>query len=589
MSAIVQIGFDGKPVMAGLGGLEARLGGFAKKAGGVFSGAFGAMGSGLLAGIGVGAIKQSLNAFDDLADTSLRLNESVEVLQRVGFAAEILAGVDLEGLTSQFLRLEKSLGEVGNEKASAALANLGISAESLARLPLDEKILVLSKAFQQARESGTGYNDLLALMGKSAGQLIPLLSTSAEEIRNLMDSAVTMNAGGVASLAALNDRVDSFVMNTKAGLGAVLQIISQTADVAELMFKGKGFVESVNEAMPNEDAGEEDRKRKRETAAAAQEAARAAELEAGAREKAMEAAARKEQAMEGVTARLREQYGQAQFDALQSNADLEGQIANLKQLQTTRAEELRREMEAGPLTEQRMLEFATADLALEQERLGLQKQLNKSRDDEAKKAKDEAEARDEAVKGLMVEAEILAAKAAGQEEVVKRLEREEAIRERVKQIVEQTGLSQDKALAAATKLQDLTERAEKSEARRGEDVERRIQGFSAEKMGGAEEARGRAAARRAAGDEKRAGAYKRSFGGLDEFYADQKDPGFARARTPALDAFFGKRGEGEAGVSMRRAEAAAQGVRSDPAVGILSDVKALLERNVAAAEALSAA
>ncbi len=575
--------------MAGLGGLEARLGGFAKKAGGVFSGAFGAMGSGLLAGIGVGAIKQSLNAFDDLADTSLRLNESVEVLQRVGFAAEILAGVDLEGLTSQFLRLEKSLGEVGNEKASAALANLGISAESLARLPLDEKILVLSKAFQQARESGTGYNDLLALMGKSAGQLIPLLSTSAEEIRNLMDSAVTMNAGGVASLAALNDRVDSFVMNTKAGLGAVLQIISQTADVAELMFKGKGFVESVNEAMPNEDAGEEDRKRKRETAAAAQEAARAAELEAGAREKAMEAAARKEQAMEGVTARLREQYGQAQFDALQSNADLEGQIANLKQLQTTRAEELRREMEAGPLTEQRMLEFATADLALEQERLGLQKQLNKSRDDEAKKAKDEAEARDEAVKGLMVEAEILAAKAAGQEEVVKRLEREEAIRERVKQIVEQTGLSQDKALAAATKLQDLTERAEKSEARRGEDVERRIQGFSAEKMGGAEEARGRAAARRAAGDEKRAGAYKRSFGGLDEFYADQKDPGFARARTPALDAFFGKRGEGEAGVSMRRAEAAAQGVRSDPAVGILSDVKALLERNVAAAEALSAA
>lgn len=575
--------------MAGLGGLEQRLGGFAKKAGSVFSGAMGSLGGGLLAGIGVGAIKQALNAFDDLADTSLRLNESVEVLQRVGFAAEILAGVDLEGLTSQFLRLEKSLGEVGNEKASEALANLGISAESLARLPLDEKILVLSKAFQQARESGTGYNDILALMGKSAGQLIPLLSTSADEIRNLMDSAVTMNAGGVASLAKLNDRVDSFVMNTKAGLGAVLQIISQTADVAELMFQGKGFVEAVNEGMPNEDAGEEDRKRKRETAAAAQEAARAAEMEAGAREKALEAAARKEQAMEGVTARLREQYGQAQFDALQSNATLEQQIANLKQLQTTRAEELRREMEAGPLTEQRMLEFATADLALEQERLGLQKQLNKQRDDEAKKAKDEAEARDEAVKSLTVEAEILAAKAAGQEEVVKRLEREEAIRERVKQIVEQTGLSQDKALEAATKLQDLTEQAEKAEAKKGEDVEGRIKGFSAEAMGGRDEARARAAARRAAGDEKRAGAYKRSFGGLDEFYADQKDPGFARAKTPALDAFFGKRGASDAGVSMRRAEAAAGGVRSDPAVGILGELKALFERNVAAAEAIAVA
>ncbi len=596
--------------MAGLGGLEARLGGFAKKAGSVFSGAMGSLGGGLLAGIGVGAIKQSLNAFDDLADTSLRLNESVEVLQRVGFAAEILAGVDLEGLTSQFLRLEKSLGEVGNEKASEALANLGISAESLARLPLDEKILVLSKAFQQARESGTGYNDVLALMGKSAGQLIPLLSTSADEIRNLMDSANVVNDAGVANLAELNDRVDAFLTNTKAGFGAVLAIGAGLAKTVENYFQpGADLAGAFADAFADEgDNGDAERRRKRETAAAAQEAARAAELEAGAREKAMEAAARKEQAMEGVTARLREQYGQAQFDALQSNADLEGQIANLKQLQTTRAEELRREMEAGPLTEQRMLEFATADLALEQERLGLQKQLNKQRDDEAKKAKDEAEARDEAVKSLTAEAEILAAKAAGQEEVVKRLEREEAIRERVKQIVEQTGLSQDKALAAATKMQDLTEQAEKSEAKKGEDVERRIQGFSAEKMGGRDEARERAELRRSEGNVKRSDAYKRSFKGLSGFYDDPwRGEAFKLGTGEVSDEFLKKwKAKGsETGVflnqdgsydttrnasfSMDKAEAAAAGVRTDPAVGILGELKALFERNVAASEAIAVA
>jgi hypothetical protein len=653
MSAIVQIGFDGKPVMAGLGGLEARLGGFAKRAGsaigslGDLGGSLGTIGGALGLGLmvkrgfefnqtmqdGEVAIGNVLKTYNGLNDEAAK-SEAAKVVQLIAEAEPKAAG-GLQELTQGFIATAAAAAGAGISteqnvdlvaRFANALSNSGLPLDQLnqelrsvltANVTSDSFIGKLlegkgldNKRILQLTQEGKLYGEIvkeLGAMGEAGDTAGVAFSTLGSAVDKAL-GAVTMGLFGEAvdgakalaeviedMLPVLEDVGKGWAGLAKAGVGFFQGMTDAGAALMMTLDSSAGgtALERWQAANDELEAQYEQRRKIREKAEAEEKKVGGA-VGGGAAvgspaPRAGAAGAGREQAMEAATARLREQYGQAQFDALQSNATLEQQIANLKQLQVTRAEELRREMDAGPITEQRMLEFATADLALEQERLGLQKQLNKQRDDEAKKAKDEVEARDEAVKSLTAEAEILAAKAAGQEEVVKRLEREEAIRERVKQIVEQTGLSQDKALAAATKMQDLTERAEKAEAKKGEDVERRIQGYSWEKMGGADEARARAAARRAAGDEKRARAYKRSFGGLDEFYADQKDPGFARAKTPALDAFFGRKGAGEAGVSMRRAEVAAGGVRSDPAVGILGELKALFERNVAAAEAIAVA
>lgn len=163
----------------------------------------------------VGGFKAITNSMDDLADTALRLNESTEMIQRVTHASEILAGVNAEGLTKSFLKLEKSLGDLENEAATKALNDLGISAEKLAAAPLDEKILMMSDAFQKARATGTGYNDILDLLGKSAGELIPMFMQTRETIQGMFDDAHIVPDEEVQRLAALNDQIDGFVAKLK--------------------------------------------------------------------------------------------------------------------------------------------------------------------------------------------------------------------------------------------------------------------------------------------------------------------------------------------------------------------------------------
>ena len=167
---------------------------------------------GMLPAVGVAAIvsgtRAILSEMDDLADASLRLGESTETLQRVQYASKILAGVDLDGVTGSFLKLEKALGDVENAAASKALENYGVSAESLTRLPLDEKMIVLAEAFQKARADGTGYNDLLALLGKSAGDLIPLLEQSGETLRSTFDGAPVIDEATVQRMAEMNDKLE---------------------------------------------------------------------------------------------------------------------------------------------------------------------------------------------------------------------------------------------------------------------------------------------------------------------------------------------------------------------------------------------
>lgn len=168
-----------------------------------------------IAAVGVG-MKALLSDVDDLADRATRLNETPETLQRVEAAAK-LSGGSVEGLSTAVLKLEKNLGEVENKGAAEALARYGLTAEKLAAMPLDEKILALSAAFQDARQSGRGYSDLLDLMGRGSADLIPLLSQTNDELKDLMGSVDTLSSAAVASMAAANDRVDLFLANMSTG------------------------------------------------------------------------------------------------------------------------------------------------------------------------------------------------------------------------------------------------------------------------------------------------------------------------------------------------------------------------------------
>ena len=217
MSAIIEFGFNAAAVDRGLAQLQTKISGFGASAAKAMPNLSGMLGIGALGT----AIKGTLSSFDDLADTALKLGESTATIQRVTFAAE-QSGSSMDAVAGSALKLEKALGDVENTKAAEALAHLGITGQSLAAMPLDEKLIALSGAFGEARLTGTGYNDILNLLGKSAGDLIPLFSAGKEGLEGMFANAPVLADSAVQNMAAMNDKVDGFISRTKAGVGALI-------------------------------------------------------------------------------------------------------------------------------------------------------------------------------------------------------------------------------------------------------------------------------------------------------------------------------------------------------------------------------
>lgn len=181
--------------------------------GGDLAGVIGLSG-GLVAGAAAAgaAFKALLNDVDDLADRAVRLRETPETLQRVEGAAK-LSGVGVDQLNGAVLKLEKNLGDVENKAAADALASFGLTAEHIAGLPLDQKIVAISGAFQEARNDGRGFAEIMDLIGKSGIELASMLEMPVEELKELMGSVNVLSNAAVAQMAAANDRIDAFLQN----------------------------------------------------------------------------------------------------------------------------------------------------------------------------------------------------------------------------------------------------------------------------------------------------------------------------------------------------------------------------------------
>jgi hypothetical protein len=173
------------------------------------------------AALGAG-IKASLQRADDIADLKIALGETAETLQRVDYAAQQTASVGVEDLAKAMIKLEKNLGDLDNKEATEALANFGVTAAELARMPLDEKLIALSGAFQKARAEGTGVKDIMDLLGRSGASLIPMLAQSEDALRDLFEGAPAVADELIDRMAVLNDQFDGLVTKAKSsGIGIV--------------------------------------------------------------------------------------------------------------------------------------------------------------------------------------------------------------------------------------------------------------------------------------------------------------------------------------------------------------------------------
>jgi len=186
-----------------------------------FSRAFGALGIGVgVAGLGA-FVKSGIDAADALNDMSLRLGVSVKDLASLKLAAE-QSGTSLDSVGTGIARLSRSIGdaESGNKNLAKSLKDLGITA----RDP-KEAFFQLADAVKRIEDPSKRASLLSDVLGKSYGELIPILSQGSEELRKSAEATETFS-DAMARLAPEADKFnDQLVLLKINAAGAAATII----------------------------------------------------------------------------------------------------------------------------------------------------------------------------------------------------------------------------------------------------------------------------------------------------------------------------------------------------------------------------
>ncbi len=223
--ATVTLGLDAKQVKTGLDSARRDVEKFgqttkktlAASAGGGLMGA-GKSIAGALAGLAAGSkIKTTIDEYARLADLSNRLGVSAESMQRVGIAAE-QSGTDAETAARALTLLMKAIDSPDNKKAVDAMKGLGLSIGELKAANAFDQIRMLSTAFQKAQSTGTGFADIMSLLGKSGAELIPVLRMTSSEMDAIANTNV-ISDDQIARLAKVDDLMVGLGRTVTIGIG----------------------------------------------------------------------------------------------------------------------------------------------------------------------------------------------------------------------------------------------------------------------------------------------------------------------------------------------------------------------------------
>jgi hypothetical protein len=168
----------------------------------------GAVGAG-----GFGAlIKSSIDAGDALAKTADKLGVTTEALAGLRHAAE-LTGVSTGTMDMAMQRFTRRAAEAakGTGEAKGALRELGIDAESIVRLPLDEQMNVVADAMQGLDTQADKVRIAMKLFDSEGVALVNTLGGGSEALKAMTAEAehfgVTLSRTDTAQMEAANDAI----------------------------------------------------------------------------------------------------------------------------------------------------------------------------------------------------------------------------------------------------------------------------------------------------------------------------------------------------------------------------------------------
>lgn len=167
----------------------------------------------VFAGLSVASVIQGFRSIVDEADkigkSAEKFGIATDTLQTLGYAAKA-SGSDFDTLAAGLQNLNKQLVDVdkGTDVASKALRALGVSGADSPEEAFRKIAAGLSSIPDGAQKTAAA----LAIFGRNAAQLIPLLNEGADGIAALEEKArdlgVVMDGDAIAASTAFNDSLD---------------------------------------------------------------------------------------------------------------------------------------------------------------------------------------------------------------------------------------------------------------------------------------------------------------------------------------------------------------------------------------------
>ncbi len=220
------------------GGFMKRVGGgMAKfaKVGGIVGGV--AIGAAVGIGVLVSKLTSGMDATGKLAD---RLGMTTESLTAMHHAAG-LAGTSREALNKSLEGYTRRLGDAlaGTGTAKTMLDQLGLSADKLARIPLDQQMGKIADSIAKLPTQAERASAANALFGKSGVQMVTMLQQGGAAMRDSMAEAERLGLTYNRSSAAMAENVQDSLTRIKAVfVGAGRSILVSALPVIEKVSAG---------------------------------------------------------------------------------------------------------------------------------------------------------------------------------------------------------------------------------------------------------------------------------------------------------------------------------------------------------------
>lgn len=166
--------------------------------------------------------KEAIEAGAQIADLSKKLAVNTTFFQEVANSAT-LYGSDIDAVSQSLNKLiinqQKAIDGTGEQRQ--AFADLGISVDQLKGESPEQIFERIADAVQHAKDRGQAYGDVVEIMGKSSGALVPMLEQGMEKIREEGDAMGVWSAETVAALKRADDGMKVFERRVETAAGNV--------------------------------------------------------------------------------------------------------------------------------------------------------------------------------------------------------------------------------------------------------------------------------------------------------------------------------------------------------------------------------